>query len=123
MGLTGGIVDVGGLYDCLTGIFHGKVDEAILDKYNDIRRAKYYQFIDPVSTENLRRLFATNPETALKDDEFFQQLVKAKDDKAFSRELQLVCYGLRANHRLISWVQKINAIQHDFTKYYSQTQT
>ena len=90
MGLTGGIVDIGGLYDCLTGIFHGKADEAILDKYNDIRRAKYYQFIDPLSTENLRRLFATNPETALEDDEFFQQLVKAKDDKSFSRELQLV---------------------------------
>lgn len=31
MGLTGGIVDIGGLFDCLVGIYDGVADDTILD--------------------------------------------------------------------------------------------
>ncbi|KAL2428955.1 FAD-dependent monooxygenase terC [Exophiala dermatitidis] len=49
MGLTGGIVDIGGLYDCLIGIFWAKADDDILDKYDQERRRLYNETINPVS--------------------------------------------------------------------------
>lgn len=54
MGLTGGFADVGGLYDCLYGIYTGQADDAILDKYDEIRREKYWSVIDPISTGDLK---------------------------------------------------------------------
>ena len=56
MGLTGGFADVGGLYDCLYGIYSGQADESILDLYDKKRREKYLNVIDPISSGNLRRL-------------------------------------------------------------------
>jgi hypothetical protein len=56
MGLTGGFADVGGLYDCLYGIYSGQADENILDLYDEKRREKYLNVIDPISSGNLRRL-------------------------------------------------------------------
>ncbi|KAJ4260736.1 hypothetical protein NW757_001118 [Fusarium falciforme] len=102
LGLTGGIVDVGGLYDCLRGIYEHKADTTILDKYNEIRRQKWLDVIDVVSSSNLRRLFEVDPERALDSDGFFQLLKKAETDPACSQELQ----------------NSVKAIQHDFTQYY-----
>ncbi|WAO90079.1 FAD-binding-3 domain-containing protein [Fusarium falciforme] len=102
LGLTGGIVDVGGLYDCLRGIYEHKADTTILDKYNEIRRQKWLDVIDVVSSSNLRRLFELDPERALETDSFFQMLKKAETDPACSQELQ----------------NAVKAIQHDFTQYY-----
>lgn len=102
MGLTGGVVDVGGLYDCLLGIYTGQADESILDKYSEIRREKYEQVVNPISSQNLTRLFETDPDTALEKDEFLKLLVKAEKDEEFSRQFQ----------------QGAMILQHDFTQYY-----
>lgn len=89
MGLMGGIVDVGGLYDCLVGIHEGKADDTILDKYNDIRRQKWFDFSDPISCENLRRLWK-DPETIGDEDEFLLALKRTAVDPEFSDEFQKV---------------------------------
>ncbi|KAK0612711.1 FAD-dependent monooxygenase terC [Lasiodiplodia hormozganensis] len=89
MGLMGGIVDVGGLYDCLVGIHEGKADDTILDKYNDIRRQKWFDFSDPISCENLRRLWK-DPETIGDEDEFLLALKRTAVDPEFSNEFQKV---------------------------------
>lgn len=89
LGLTGGIADVGSLFDCLYGIYTGRADDSILDKYAEIRRKIYKEVIDPASRENFRRLYELDPETA-KDDEFFKTLKKAETDKDLARELNKV---------------------------------
>lgn len=91
LGLTGGIVDVGGLYDCLIGMYEGKADQSILDKYSDIRRQKYLDIVDPISSENLRRLFGQDPSKALENDEFLKLCKRTETDRELSRSLQMVC--------------------------------
>lgn len=102
LGLTGGIVDVGGLYDCLFGIYNGLADEGILTLYDEVRRAKYNEIINPVSSENIRRLFAQDPELAMEKDEFLKLVKKAETDVATQEMLN----------------QGVFAVQHDFTQYY-----
>ncbi len=104
LGLTGGIVDVGGLYDCLAGIFEGKVDDPsfILDKYSEVRRQKYLDIIDPVSSENIVRLFGQDPDRALETDEFLKLCKRAETDDEAAKMMQT----------------GINAIKHYFTQYY-----
>lgn len=80
LGLTGGIVDVGGLYDCLAGIYTGQADDSILDIYDNIRRSKYSNIVDPVSSSNIRLLFEQDPETAMQDSEFLKMCKKAETD-------------------------------------------
>lgn len=87
MGLTGGFADVGGLYDCLYGIYSGQADDSILDKYDEIRREKYLNVIDPISSGNLRRLW--DP-MAIEDDEFIKMVRRAKTDSAFAAEMRQV---------------------------------
>ena len=87
MGLTGGFADVGGLYDCLYGIYSGRADDSILDKYSDIRRQKYQEVIDPISSGNLRRLWDPN---AIEDDEFIKMIRRAETDKELGRQMQEV---------------------------------
>jgi 2-polyprenyl-6-methoxyphenol hydroxylase-like FAD-dependent oxidoreductase len=106
MGLTGGIVDVGGLYDCLNGIHQDLADDAILDKYSEVRRAKYNEIVDPVSSANIRRLFDQDPETAGEKDEFFLLCKKAESDPALARQMQ---HGA-------------NALKYDFTQHYQARQ-
>lgn len=90
MGLTGGIVDVGGLYDCLVGINTGKATPDILDSYNEIQRQKYNDMTDPISRANIRRLFDQDPEKALENDEFLKLCKQAATDRESSRKFQLV---------------------------------
>jgi 2-polyprenyl-6-methoxyphenol hydroxylase-like FAD-dependent oxidoreductase len=80
LGLTGGIVDVGGLYDCLVGVYTSQADEDILTLYDEIRREKYNNIINPVSSENIRRLFDQDPDTAMQKDKFLQLVKKAETD-------------------------------------------
>jgi hypothetical protein len=47
MGLTGGLVDAGGLSDCLIGMAKHGCDESILEKYAEIRRKIFLEVIDP----------------------------------------------------------------------------
>ncbi|KAI9375667.1 hypothetical protein BJX61DRAFT_92721 [Aspergillus egyptiacus] len=102
LGLTGGIADVGSLYDALIGIHTGKADDTILDKYAEIRKKIWAQIIDPLSRENFRRLHQ-DADTARENDPFFQLCVKAETDPELSRELALGYDKLR----------------HDMTQYYS----
>ncbi|KAK4233063.1 hypothetical protein C8A03DRAFT_48270 [Achaetomium macrosporum] len=87
LGITGGFVDVGGLYDCLAGIWDGKADESILDLYSEKRIEKWKTIIDPISQENFRRVSDKDPATRFERDEFMQLLKKGKTDEAFLKEL------------------------------------
>lgn len=99
MGLTGGLADVGGLYDCLYGVYAGLADESILDKYDEIRREKYNTIIDPMSSANIRRLW--DPE-AIEQDEFIQMVRRAETDKDFARKFAagvgVVMYDFRQHY-------------------------
>ncbi len=103
MGLTGGIADIGSLYDCLVGIYQSKADDSILDKYDEVRRRIYNEIINPVSSSNIVRLFGQDPDTALDDDDFLKLCKKAEADPEFSRNFQ----------------DGIKALRHDFTQYYT----
>ncbi|KAL2194228.1 hypothetical protein P885DRAFT_71550 [Corynascus similis CBS 632.67] len=87
LGITGGFVDVGGLYDCLAGIWDGKADESILDLYSEKRIEKWQTIINPVSSENFRRVSDKDPATRFERDEFMQLLKKGETDEAFLKEL------------------------------------
>ena len=88
MGLTGGFADVGGLYDCLYGIYSGQADDSILDKYDEVRREKYQSVIDPISSGNLRRLWDPN---AIEEDDFIKMVKRAEQDKDLRDQMQQVC--------------------------------
>lgn len=99
MGLTGGLVDAGNLFDCLYGIATGQADDSILDKYSDIRIQKYQEIINPVSSANIKRLWDSSP-GAIKSDPFFQAVERAKTDKEFEQRMGQVSQ-LRKNPILI----------------------
>lgn len=103
MGLTGGLVDVGNLFDCLYGIATGRADESILDKYSEIRIKKYREIIDPISSGNIRRLWESSDEY-IANEPFFQMVERAKTDEALRKEME----------------NGLDAIMHDFTQYYRE---
>jgi ATP-dependent phosphoenolpyruvate carboxykinase len=90
LGLTGGIADVGNLFDALIGIHKGLADESILDRYSEERRRIWKDIIDPMSRDNFRRVWETDVETARENDPFFKICVQAESDEALARELALV---------------------------------
>ncbi|KOS36420.1 hypothetical protein ACN38_g12839 [Penicillium nordicum] len=104
LGLTGGIVDVGGLSDCLFGIWTNQANPDILDVYDQVRRRKYSDMVDPMSSQNLRRLFERDPETVLEpgQDELMTLFKKAENDVDFAKEMAL----------------SINDLKYDFTQHY-----
>lgn len=102
LGLTGGILDVGGLYDCLNGIATGKAEESILDQYSDVRSKLYRDFTDPVSTANMRRLCKRDPDKILEEDTFLQMINESKHNPEVAAQLSEGSKGLG----------------HDFTQYY-----
>ena len=102
LGLTGGIVDVGGLYDCLAGIYEDLADTSILEKYSEIRRQKYNEVVNPISSDNIVRLFGQDPDKALVTDEFLKMCKRAETDPQFAQEMQ----------------NGVNILKHDFTQYY-----
>lgn len=80
LGLTGGMVDTRNLADCLIGMRDGETDESILDKWDEVRREKWHNVINPVSSANLKRLNQKDPDAAIQQDEFFQLLKRAESD-------------------------------------------
>lgn len=90
MGLTGGIADVGSLYDSLVGIHTGQADESILDKYDEIRRKIWRDIINPVSSNNMRRLIDLDADTAVETDPFLQLLRRMETDKNLQLEMSKV---------------------------------
>lgn len=101
--MTGGIVDVAGLYDCLIGICDSKANLSILDRYSDIRREKYLTMVDPVSSENLRRLFDQDSDAALEKNDLLKLCKRTEDDPALLKKV--VLGG--------------NALRYDFTQDYT----
>ena len=89
MGLTGGLVDVGNLFDCLYGIYTGQADDSILDKYSQIRIQKYKEIIDPISSSNIKRLWDPS-EKAIQEDKFLQMVKRAEVDRDFARQMTRV---------------------------------
>ena len=89
LGLTGGIVDVGNLFDALMGISKGVADESILDKYAEVRKRMWEEVIDPMSRENFRRLHDQDPDRARDTDAFFQTLIKAEKNEDLAGEFAL----------------------------------
>jgi 2-polyprenyl-6-methoxyphenol hydroxylase-like FAD-dependent oxidoreductase len=104
LGITGGFVDVGGLYDCLSGIWDGKADESILDLYSEKRIEKWKTVIDPISQENFRRVSDKDPATRLERDEWMQMLGVAEGDREFRKEM------------LMGFL----AVRYDFTQHYKE---
>jgi hypothetical protein len=102
LGLTGGLVDIEGLYECLIGVYEGKADESILDKYSEIRRQRYQTIVDPVSTDNIKRLYTQDPEKALENDSFLKMLNDIKDD----------------HKAQIEFMRGPMALMYDFTQHY-----
>ncbi|KAJ0309708.1 hypothetical protein Brms1b_009103 [Colletotrichum noveboracense] len=103
LGLTGGIVDIGALYECLSGVLTGKADESILDVYDDVRRQKYREIIDPVSSDNFRRMFAVPGDKVLEIDEFLRLCKEAESDQEKAMEM----------------TKGAQALGYDFTQHYN----
>lgn len=85
--MTGGIADVGALYDALVGIHKGVADEQILTEYSEARSAKYREYVDPLSTANFRRLWEKDPETTVAEDGFFQMVREAQADPDVAKKM------------------------------------
>ena len=98
LGLTGGLADIGSLYECLVGIHEGKASLDILDKYDEIRQQKFNQIINPVSIANLERMFA-DPNTVLEHDQGLQRVIEVGKNAESSRAFQLV--GINHSSALI----------------------
>lgn len=80
------MADVGSLMDCLQGIHQGLASLDILDKYDQIRRQKYYTVTDVVSSTNLKRLFL-KPDEALVLDPGFRKIEEASRDPVTAKAL------------------------------------
>jgi len=87
LGITGGFVDAGGLFDCLAGMWDGKTDESILDLYSEKRIEKWKTLIDPLSQENFRRVSDSDPPTRLERDEWLQLLKKIEGNVDATRDM------------------------------------
>jgi hypothetical protein len=74
-----------------------------LDKYSEVRREKYLSIVDPISSENLRRLFDQDPDAAIENDAFLKMCQRTENDPEFSKELQ----------------RGANRLKYDFTQLYS----
>ena len=103
--MTGGIVDIGGLYDCLIGIYEGKAHPDILDKYSEMRRKKYQEMTDPISQDNIRRLFDQDPDKALENDSFLKMLKENEGNVQAQQE----------------FLRSPNGLKYDFTQHYNQS--
>jgi len=95
------VLDVGGLADCLIGLYEGKTEEGILDRYAEVRRDIFLRYIDKRSIKNLERVAKSDPMTVAETDKFFGILKQlAADDEA--RKKFLLVRGRPQNIRMIA---------------------
>ena len=71
MGLTGGIADVGSLYDALMHLQNGRCDETVLDEYSRVRIKKWKETIDPMSRKNFDLIWNPSEEAEKNREEFW----------------------------------------------------
>ncbi|KAK8044343.1 FAD/NAD(P)-binding domain-containing protein, partial [Apiospora rasikravindrae] len=102
LGITGGFVDIGGLSDCLAGIWNGRADESILDLYSAKRMEIFKTVIDPVSQSNFRRASDGDAGSIMDRDTFLQACKKAEGDECLLKDILL----------------STMAIRYDFTQHY-----
>ncbi|KAL1866736.1 hypothetical protein Daus18300_006680 [Diaporthe australafricana] len=100
LGLTGGLVDVGNLFDCFYGIHNGLAEEPILDRYDEVRRQKWHGIINPASSGNITTLWSDA--TQLQTSQLIRGCKEAEDDPA----------------KLLEFLKGSLEIMHDFTKEY-----
>ena len=79
-----------GLADCLEGNATGQADEDILDKYDEVRRSIYRDYIDPVSTTNYLRISALGTDDAIEKDPFIAMCASAKSDLKVKEQMEKV---------------------------------
>lgn len=87
--------DIGSLVDCFYGLIDGKTDDSILDRWDEVRRKIYNEYISPLSTKNLERLFK-DPCEVKANDPFFKLMDQAVKDPNIAKELQMVSPSLIA---------------------------
>lgn len=102
LGITGGFVDVGGLADCLVGIWEGRADDLILDLYSEKRIEKWKTIVDPITTDNFKRVSDKDPATLMERDGFLQMLKGLEHDEVQVRNFMMA--GLE--------------LSYDFTQHY-----
>ena len=102
LGLTGGIVDVGGLSQCLIGIAEGKANDDILDRYDEVRRKIWHDIINPVSSSNFTRV-SSDPDVIGDTDELIQMARRAWEDDQVLEQQYAFAYS----------------ICHDFSQYFN----
>ncbi len=90
IGLTSGMVDAGGLFDCLIGIHNGVADMDILDKYDTVRREIYHKVVDPQSDSALQRMWTPVPNELSTSDPLIKKVIAAQGNKVLATEIQLV---------------------------------
>lgn len=93
LGLTGGIMDVGGLSQCLIGIAQGKTSPAVLDKYDEVRRKIWHEIINPVSSGNFVRV-SSDPDQVADTDELIQMSRNAWHDEEVLKQQHAFAYSL-----------------------------
>ncbi|KAF2095546.1 FAD/NAD(P)-binding domain-containing protein [Rhizodiscina lignyota] len=99
-GCMAGIVDIGGLVECLVGISEGKTDDDILTKWSEIRVEKFLRYIGPRSIKNMQRLH--KPDVI--DEDKFMLILKDLNDKG--------------QDDMKAFLLKYTSFEHDFTQYY-----
>ena len=106
MGLTNGMVDVGGLADCLIGIHRGLADEGILDKYDTIRRGIFQDVVDGITAANLKRIMQNSSE-ALEADPFLRacrEAAQSPENAAMLANAMRVSTSLPPSHYRVNWL-------------------
>lgn len=94
--MTGGLSDIGSLVDCFYGMLDGLTDDSILDKWDEVRRKIYKEYIDPVSTANLLRVWK-DPDEVKATDPFFKLLDEAAKDPKLVKEFRMVSPNFRSS--------------------------
>ena len=103
LGITGGFVNVSGLYDCLAGIWYGKADPSILDIYSEKRKEIWYNVIDAVSQKNFRRVTERDPQGNPPKEQWEMFVSGVDNDPELRKKLLMQRLGIR----------------YDFTQHYT----
>ena len=90
--MTGGIADVGSLYDAMIALKEGKADDSILDKYSEVRIKKWTEIINPMSRANFKRVCLD--ETEASRNEFWALCKKMEEDDELAKQMSQVSKAL-----------------------------
>lgn len=84
------ILDVGGLAECLIGVYEGKAGDEILDLYAQVRRDKFLKYVDARSMKNMKRIIDPDPHTTLEGDKLMDILRELEGDSEGTKAFLLV---------------------------------